>query len=75
MQLKTHGGNEEAGQKLVLEWYSTLELANTSGPLCAKPMLWTTPYGSIPKPAIVVNIGTNNNRTENGITPARLAAT
>ena len=73
--LNTHGGNKEAGQKLVLEWYSTLELAKTSGPLRAKPTLRTTPYGSNAEPAIAVNVGTHNNRTETGITPAAVAAT
>ena len=75
VELKTHGGNEVAGQKLVLEWYSTLEGAKTSNPLRAKAALRTTPYGSNTKPANVVNIGTDNNRTENGITPATVAAT
>ena len=75
VELKTHGGNEEAGQKFVLDWYSTLELAKTSGPLRAKPALRTTPHGSNAKSAIATNIGTDNNCTETGITPAAVAAT
>ena len=51
VERKTHGGNKDAGQKLVLEWHSTLELAKTSGPLRAKPALRTTPYGPSTKPA------------------------
>ena len=75
VELKTRGGNEEAGQKLVLEWHSALELAKNSGPLRAKPALRNTPYGWSTKPTNAVTIGTNNNRTENCITPAAVAAT
>ena len=75
VELKTNGGNEEAGQKLVLEWYSTLELAKTSGPLRAKPALRATHYVSNAKTAMAVSIGTDNNRTETVITPAAVAAT
>ena len=74
-ELTTHGGNEDAGQKLVMEWYSTLERAKTSGPLRAKPALPMTPYGANVKPAITMNIGADNNRTETGIAPAAVAAT
>ena len=56
VELKTHGGNEEVGQKIVMEWYSTLERAKTGGPLRAKPALRTTPYGANVKPAIATNI-------------------
>ena len=74
MELKTYGGNEDAGQQLVMEWYSTLERAKTSGPLRAKLAPRTTPYGATVKLAITTNTGADNNRTETGIAPATVAA-
>ena len=74
VELKTHGGNEDAGQKLVMEWYSTMTRAKTGGPLRAKPAPRTTPYGANARPAITANFGTDNNRPETGTALATVAA-
>ena len=68
VELKTHGGNEDAGQKLVMEWYSTLERAKTSGLLRATTALRTTPYGPNARPLTTANLGTDNDRSETGAT-------
>ena len=75
VELKTRGGNEEAGQKLVLEWHSALETAKNIDPLRAKPAIPTTPYGSSTKPTNAVTTGADSNRTENCNTPTTVVAT
>ena len=67
-EVKTHGGNEDAGQKLVMEWYTTLTNAKTSGPLRARPAPRTTPYGPNARPLTTVNPGTDNDQLETGVT-------
>ena len=61
---KTHGGNKDAGQKLVMDWYTTMTKATTSGTLRAKSASRTTPYGLNVKPPAAANPGADNDQSE-----------
>ena len=74
VELQTRGGNAEAGQTLVLEWYSVLESAKSSGPLRAKPPIRTTPYGPSTKPSNAILVAADSNRAENSNTPTTVVA-
>ena len=75
VELQTRGGNPEAGQTLVLEWYSALETAKSSGPLRAKPQIRSTPYGPNTKPLNASPVAADSNRAENSNVPTTVVAT
>ena len=64
MDLKTHGGKEDAGQKLVMDWYTTTTKAKTSGSLRAKSASRRTPYGLNVRPPAAANPGVDNDQSE-----------
>ena len=67
VELKEHGGNEDAGQKLVMDWYTTMTKTKTNGPLRSKPTLRTTPYGPNARLPAAASPGADNDQARTDV--------